>query len=115
MRILADTNVVAPAVKALREAGHDVVYAAERATDPGDAALLAEAAKEGRIFISKDRDIGALVHRDGLPHHGVLLLDDLGDAGAEAQLIAAVLASGGDQLAAGGFLRAGRNGIRESQ
>lgn len=115
MRILPDTNIVAPAVRALRNAGHDVVYAAERASDPGDAALLAEAATEERIFISKDRDIGALVHRDKLPHRGVLLLDDLGDAGAEARLIVAVLASDGGQLAAGGFLRAGRNGIREPQ
>jgi predicted nuclease of predicted toxin-antitoxin system len=115
VRILADTNIVAPAVRALREAGHDVVYAAERASDPGDAALLAEAAKEGRIFVSKDRDIGTLVHRDQLPHRGVLLLDDLGDADAEARLIVAVLVSGGGQLAAGGFLRVGRNGIREPQ
>jgi predicted nuclease of predicted toxin-antitoxin system len=115
VRILADTNIVAPAVRALREAGHDVVYAAERVSDPRDIALLAEAAEEGRIFISKDRDIGALVHRDRLPHRGVLFLDDLGDAGGEARLIVAVLASAGGQLAAGGFLRAGHNGIRESQ
>ncbi len=92
-----------------------MVYVAERASDPGDAALLAEAANEERIFISKDRDIGVLVHRDQLPHRGVLLLDDLGDAGAETRLIIVVLATGGSQLAAGGFLRAGRNGIREPQ
>ncbi len=115
MRILADTNIVAPAVRALRDAGHDVVYAAERASDPGDAVLLAEAANARRVFLTKDRDIGALVHRDQLPHSGVLLLDDLGDAGAEARLIVAALASSSDQLAAGGFLRAGRNGIREPQ
>ncbi len=112
---MADTNIVAPAVRALRDAGHDVVYAAEREADPGDTALLTEAAQEGRVFISKDRDIGALVHRDRLPHRGVLLLDDLGDAGAEVRLIVAVVASAGDQLAAGAFLRAGRNGIREPQ
>ncbi len=115
MRVLADTNIVASAVRALREAGHDVVYVAERQSDPGDTALLAEAAKEGRIFVSKDRDIGVLVHRDGQPHCGVLLLDDLGDAGAETQLIAATFASHAQQLAAGAFMRAGYGGIREPQ
>jgi len=115
VRILADTNIVASAVGALRDAGHDVIYVAERQLDPGDSALLAEAVSEGRIFVSKDRDIGVLVHRDGQPHRGVLLLDDLGDAGAEMQLIASAFASHAQQLGAGAFLRAGRGGVRESQ
>ena len=55
---------MALAVRAMREAGHDVVYVGERAADPGDEALLAEAAGEGRSFITKDHDIGTLVHRD---------------------------------------------------
>src|SRR5580704_13960931 len=75
-----------------------------------DAALLAEAAAEGRAFLTEDHDIGALVHRDSLPHCGVLLMDDLGDAAAESKLI---LASHHDQLAASAFLRAGAAGIRE--
>jgi predicted nuclease of predicted toxin-antitoxin system len=115
VRILADTNIVAPAVHALRAAGHDVTYVAERSPDPGDSALLAEALAEGRVFISKDRDIGTLVHRDERSHCGVLLLDDLGDAAAEARLIAAVFGSHGQQLTAGAFVRAGRGGVREPQ
>jgi hypothetical protein len=59
--------------------------------------LLAEAVAEKRIFLTNDRDIGALVHRDSRPHRGVLLLDDLGDASAEAALILAA-SSHGDQL-----------------
>ena len=43
MRLFADTNIVAPAVRILRQSGHDVVYSAERSPDPGDVALLAEA------------------------------------------------------------------------
>jgi len=58
VRLLADSNIVARAVLALRDAGHDVVYVGERAADPGDQALLAEAATAGRILVTKDHDIG---------------------------------------------------------
>ena len=106
MNLFADTNIVAGAVRELRGAGHDVIYSAERPTDPGDEALLAEAAAAGRVFLTKDHDIGALVYRDGKPHAGVLLLDDLGDPAEEARLIAEMLDRHGDRLAAGAFLRA---------
>ena len=59
MRFLADSNIAAQAVDAMRAAGHDVVYLGERTTDPGDQALLAEAVAEGRIILTKDHDIGA--------------------------------------------------------
>ena len=88
MRFLADTNIVAPAVRALRDAGHDVAHVAERASDPGDSALLAEALTEHRVFISKDRDIGALVYRDGHAHCGVPLIDSVA---AGARHLAALL------------------------
>jgi predicted nuclease of predicted toxin-antitoxin system len=68
MRVLADSNIVAQAVRAMRDAGHDVVYIGERAADPGDEALLAEAVSEGRVFLTKDHDIGALPPRDLRPH-----------------------------------------------
>ena len=115
MRFLADSNIVAQAVRALRAAGHDVLYRGERTTDPGDQALLAEAVTEGRIILTKDHDVGVLVHRDLQLHSGVLLLDDLGDAAAESDLILATLSSHGDRLAARAFLRAGPASIRESR
>jgi len=34
----------------MREAGHDVVYAGERPTDPGDLALLTEATSQARVL-----------------------------------------------------------------
>ena len=113
MRLLADSNIVVQAVRALRTAGHDVAYAAERASDPGDQALLAEAVGEERVFLTKDHDIGALVHRDMQPHWGVVLLDDLGDAAAETHLILGALSSHRDRLTARAFLRAGEAGVRE--
>jgi len=91
VRFLADSNIVAQAVHAMRAAGHDVVYLGERPADPGDQALLAEAVAERRIILTKDHDIGVLVDRDRQPHCGVLLLDDLGDAAAESGLILATL------------------------
>jgi len=106
VRLFADTNIVAPAVRALRKAGHDVIYSAERPSGPGDAALLSEAAADRRVFLTKDHDIGALVHRDGQPHAGVLLLDDVGDAAIETALILAALTRDGALLAAGAFLSA---------
>jgi predicted nuclease of predicted toxin-antitoxin system len=99
----------------MRSAGHDVAYAAERAEDPGDSALLAEAYAAGRILVTKDHDIGALVHRDDLPHNGVMLVDDLGDPAAETHLILSALQSHGERLAAGSFLRVTPSGVRESQ
>jgi len=114
VRILADSNIVSQAVRGLRDGGHDVAYAAERAMDPGDEALLAEAVRENRVFLTKDHDIGVLVHRDLRPHRGVLLVDDLGAPAAESALILGAVSSHQDLLAAGAFLRAGTGGVRES-
>ena len=47
MRFLADSNIVAQAVHAMRAAGHDVVYLGERTADPGDQALLKLSPKGG--------------------------------------------------------------------
>ena len=114
MRLFADTNIVAPAVRALRAARHDVVYSAERASDPGDEVLLAEANSQGRVFLTKDHDIGALVHRDGQSHAGVLLLDDLGNAEAETAMILTALDEYVTSLEAGGFLRVNGGGVRQA-
>lgn len=71
MRLFADTNITAPAVRALRAAGHDVVHSAEWPADPGDAVLLQEAFAHGRVFVTKDHDIGMLVFRDSAQHAGI--------------------------------------------
>lgn len=112
MRILADTNITAPAVQTLRAAGHDVLYAAERSIDPGDAALLQEASVERRVFLSKDHDIGTLVFRDAATHAGVMLIDDVGDAEQETSMILYLLESVEADLLAGMFVRGGPWGWR---
>jgi len=50
VRFLADSNIVAQAVHAMRTAGHDVVYLGERTADPGDRALLTELSPKGGSF-----------------------------------------------------------------
>lgn len=110
MRLFADTNIVAPAVRALRQDGHDVVYSAERLADPGDAALLAEAFGEGRVFLTKDHDIGALVFRDHAQHAGVVLIDDLASVQSETQLLLEILQVHAEALVAGAFVRGDANG-----
>lgn len=87
VRLFADTNVTAPAVSALRAAGHDVVHSAEWAVDPGDAALLQHALEAGRVFVTKDHDIGTLIFRDGVQHAGALLIDDVGSVAEETRLL----------------------------
>jgi predicted nuclease of predicted toxin-antitoxin system len=115
VRFLADTNIVAEAVRALRSDGHDVIHAAEREVDPGDEALLAEAMTGGRILLTKDHDFGALVHRDRHQHAGVLVLDDLGNADAETAMILATLTNHGDRLELGAFMRVSVDGVREAR
>jgi predicted nuclease of predicted toxin-antitoxin system len=112
VRLLLDTNIVAAAVEALRAAGHDVSYGGEREYDPGDVALLAEAHSDGRVVVTKDHDFGALIHRDGHRHSGVLLIDDLGSVREEIELLLRVVEKEGAALVNGGFLRAGHFGVR---
>lgn len=111
MRLFADTNITAPAVRALRAAGHDVVYSGERPSDPGDATLLAEAAAAGRAFLTKDRDFGELVFA-GAARHSVVLIDDLGNAVEEAALLLATIRNHGPALDAGKFQRVDPSGVR---
>jgi predicted nuclease of predicted toxin-antitoxin system len=112
VKLFLDTNIMAATAAALRAVGHDVTYGGEKDRDPGDIALLAEAHRERRVLVTKDHDFGALIHRDGLAHAGLLLIDDLGSAREEIELVMRVVDEEGAVLASGGFLRAGRFGVR---
>lgn len=75
----------------LQDLGHDVSLASEC---PGmaDDALLVAAREQGRILVSCDKGFGALVHRDGMAHAGVVILRLRADTPANqaAALLAAV-------------------------
>jgi len=110
VQFLADTNITSHSVRALRALGHDVLYAAERDVDQGDEALLREAVAQWRIVVTKDHDFGALVFGQALQHAGIILIDDLGDPKAEAELLATVIERHEADLDAGAFLRVGADG-----
>ncbi|HJT89192.1 MAG TPA: DUF5615 family PIN-like protein [Bryobacteraceae bacterium] len=75
MRLLADENFPLPAIDALRQAGHDVLWA--RLDTPGlsDVALLNAAENDGRILVTLDKDFGqiAVQRRQPLERSGVIL------------------------------------------
>jgi predicted nuclease of predicted toxin-antitoxin system len=77
MMLLLDQDVYATTARFLASRGHDVVHAAQiglsRATDEE---LLAVAQRQGRVFVTRDRDFGALVFVKGMGA-GVLYLRTL--------------------------------------
>ena len=74
MQFLADVNIAARVVSALRSFGHDVLYAAEHQAGASDPIWLAKAEAEGRLLLTADKDFGELVFRDRLNTHSVVLL-----------------------------------------
>ena len=64
-RLLADENVPGPAVTALREYGHDVVWMHEEALGTPDPEVLARAQLERRVVVTFDKDFGELAFRLG--------------------------------------------------
>jgi predicted nuclease of predicted toxin-antitoxin system len=66
MKFLADQDVYAITIVVLRSLGHDVVRAAGLGlAQAEDAELLRVAHEQERIFVTRDRDFGALVFVQG--------------------------------------------------
>ena len=88
MRLLADENVPAHLVEALRTAGHDVLWMRAEAPGTPDEDVLEEATGTGRLLLTFDKDFGDLVFRVRLPAEpGVVLLRLRGLSEAEVQQI----------------------------
>src|SRR5436305_1309945 len=115
MKFLADQDVYAATTAILRGLGYDIVTAAQLALSHAeDAELLRVAHEQGRIFVTRDRDFGALVFVQG-SGPGVIylrILPSTQDA-AHAEL-ARVLALYGEQTLASSFVvvEPGRHRIR---
>jgi predicted nuclease of predicted toxin-antitoxin system len=74
VKFLADQDVYALSTRFLRGLGHDVITAAEVGMSrAADTVLLGRASQEGRIFVTRDKDFGALVFVERLGK-GVILL-----------------------------------------
>jgi predicted nuclease of predicted toxin-antitoxin system len=72
MRLLIDSCVAAAVIRGLRQAGFDVEAVIEWNGDPGDRAILRYAQGVGRILVTRDKDFGELIFKDGEPHSGLL-------------------------------------------
>ena len=64
-RLLADENIPARAIDALRDAGCDVLAIREHARESADGEVLRIAVAQGRILLTFDRDYGELIFRQG--------------------------------------------------
>lgn len=74
-RYLADENIPAPTVQALRAAGFDVAAVSETAPGAPDDQVLIIARDQGRILLSFDLDMGGLIFERRLPAPaGVVLI-----------------------------------------
>jgi predicted nuclease of predicted toxin-antitoxin system len=75
VKLLANENIPRLAVEALRVAGHDVAWIAERSPSVADEDVLALAVMESRVLLTFDKDFGELAFSRGLPSDcGVVLL-----------------------------------------
>jgi len=73
VRFLLDENAEYRLALFLRAHGHDATAIAHDYVHPlSDPDILGIANREQRIIITNDRDFGALVFRQGLPHAGVI-------------------------------------------
>lgn len=74
MNFLVDESCAGPVIRALREAGHDVVAIAEVEKGAADERVLERTVKEKRILITEDRDFGELVYARGRSSAGIILV-----------------------------------------
>jgi predicted nuclease of predicted toxin-antitoxin system len=74
MRFLADESCDFAVVRALREAGFDVLCVSESTPRAEDADVIRLAVGEKRILLTEDKDFGQLVYSHGHTIAGVIFL-----------------------------------------
>lgn len=75
MRFLVDQGAYRVTIEWLRKEGHDVVTAKELGMQrAADQDLLKKAKEKDRLFLTRDKDFGALVFLRALESAGVILL-----------------------------------------
>ena len=74
MNFVADESCAGPVIRALRQAGHDVIAIVDVAKGASDEHVLALALREKRVLITEDRDFGELVYARGHLNAGVVLI-----------------------------------------
>jgi len=72
MKFFVDENVAQTIIQWLRQAGHDVLSAAETSPGEDDAVWLRQAEQSKRVIVTSDKDFGELIFRDRLNSYGIL-------------------------------------------
>jgi predicted nuclease of predicted toxin-antitoxin system len=105
VKVLLDTCVSGQAAEALRQAGHDVIWAGDWPSDPGDTEILRRAAEQGRVLVTIDKDFGELVIVQGIVHVGLIRLVGF-RAREQGPALAQLFSKYEPELAAGAILTA---------
>jgi predicted nuclease of predicted toxin-antitoxin system len=58
VEFVADESCAGPVIRALRDAGHDVIAIAEVAKGASDEVVVDRASDQGRVLITEDTDFG---------------------------------------------------------
>ncbi len=95
----------------LSAAGHDVVWAGDWPTNPGDEEILSRAHQDSRILITLDKDFGELAIVRGRPHGGIVRLVALSTR-QQAERSVAVLVRYGAELEAGALVTVEHGRVR---
>ncbi len=74
MRFLADESCDSIIIRALREAGYDIVAVSEIIPGGEDSAVIELALREKRILLTEDKDFGQLVYAHAQETAGVIFL-----------------------------------------
>jgi len=111
VKVLLDACVWRGARVILLLAGHDVVWVGDWPKDPGDEELLRQAALDGRVLVTLDKDFGELVVVRGAKHVGIVRLVDF-PAKEQGQACARVLARYAAELEKGALVTADPRRVR---
>ena len=103
MKVLLDACVWGGVRKALLDAGHDVVWAGDWSTDPGDEEILGRAHQVSRVLVTLDKDFGELAIVRGQQHSGIVRLVALSTS-QQAQICVALLEKYNQELEAGAII-----------
>ncbi len=71
---MADESCAGPVIRALRDAGHEVIAIAEVAKGTPDERVIESAFDRGRVLITEDRDFGELVYARSRSTAGVMFV-----------------------------------------
>jgi predicted nuclease of predicted toxin-antitoxin system len=74
MRFLVDECTGSRVANWLKEEGHQVFSVYDQARGISDDAIINKAFDENWILITNDKDFGEKVHREKLPHKGIIFL-----------------------------------------